>query len=160
MFKSLKKKKEMKVVSPTDGVAVELSKVPDEAFSEKMLGDGYAVAPIRGDIYSPVTGMVTDITDTKHAFCITSDDGAEILLHIGINTVNLKGEGFTVFVKEGSKVTQGERIAEIDLDLLKKHEMCIETPVLICNQEKFAICETADGELKGGKDTLFTYKKI
>lgn len=160
MFKSLKKKKERKVVSPADGVAVELSKVPDEAFSEKMLGDGFAVAPTRGDIYSPVTGVVTDITDTKHAFCITADDGAEILLHIGINTVNLKGEGFSVYIKEGSKVTQGERIAEIDLDVLKKHEMCIETPVLICNQDKFEICGTSNGELKGGKDTLFTYKKI
>ncbi len=160
MFKSLKKKKEMKVVSPSDGVAVELSKVPDEAFSEKMLGDGHAVAPTKGDIYSPVTGTITDITDTKHAFCITTDDGAEVLLHIGINTVNLKGEGFSVFVKEGEKVTQGERIAEVDLDLLKKHELCIETPVLICNQDKFSICDTASGDIKGGKDTLFTYKKI
>ena len=160
MFKSLKKKKENKVVSPLDGVAVELSKVPDEAFSGKMLGDGFAVAPVKGDIYSPVSGTVTDITDTKHAFCITADDGAEILLHIGINTVNLKGVGVSVFIKEWTKVTQGERIAEVDLDLLKKHELCIETPVLICNQDKFEITSTSEGDLKGGKDTLFTYKKI
>lgn len=160
MFGKFNKKKDMKVVSPMDGVAVNLSKVPDEAFSEKMLGDGCAIAPTRGDVYSPVTGTVTDISDTKHALCIVSDDEAEILLHMGINTVNLKGEGFTVFVKSGSKVTQGERIAEIDLDVLKKHELCIETPVLICNQDKFTICDTSSGELKGGKDTLFTYKRI
>ena len=160
MFELLKKNKEFSIISPMTGVGVSLKKVPDEAFSEEMLGIGAAVAPTDGNIFSPVDGVISDITDTKHAFCITSKNGVEILLHIGINTVNLKGEGFIVLVKAGDTVKAGEKIAEVDLELLKKHELCIETPVLLTEQDKYAVIQVNDGKVEGGSDILFTYKKI
>lgn len=159
MFGILSKKKELSILSPMDGQAKALKDVPDEAFSEKLLGDGAAVFPDSGTIYSPVSGVVADITDTKHAFCITSEDGTDVLLHVGINTVNLKGEGFTVFVKSGDSVKAGEKLAEVDLKLLEQHGLAFDTPVLLTEPEHYEILRVSEGKLKGGTDVLFTYKK-
>ncbi len=153
------KKQEQTVLSPMSGYAKKIDAVADEAFAEKMLGDGAAVVPDKGEIYSPVNGVLADITDTKHAFCITAKDGTDILLHVGINTVNLKGEGFTVFKKAGDSVRAGEKLAEVDLELLKKHGMPFDTPVLLTEPEHFEIVRISDGRLRGGTDVLFTYKK-
>ncbi len=159
MFGILNKKKEFSVLSPMSGMAKELKDVPDEAFSEKLLGDGAAVLPDAGIIYAPVSGEVVDITDTKHAFCITAEDGTDILLHVGINTVNLKGEGFTVFVKVGDKVKAGEKLAEVDLALLKKHGLSFDTPVLLTEPEHYEILHVSTGKMVGAEDVLYTYKK-
>ena len=94
----LKKQKERAVYSPADGIAIKLSDVPDEAFSQGILGMGAAVIPKNGNIYSPVDGEIMDITDTKHAFCITADDGTEILLHIGLQIIEAAAL-FTQFAK-------------------------------------------------------------
>ena len=160
MFEFVKKQKEMAVYSPVDGVAVELSQVPDEAFSEKILGDGGAVIPKNGNIYSPVDGEIIDITDTKHAFCITTNEGCEILLHIGIDTVKLKGEGFNVKILSGDKVKVGTKIAEIDLDILRKNNVRTETPVILTEAQNYKITQVHTGEVAGGRDVLFLYKKI
>ncbi len=160
MFGALKKNKEIPVYAPMNGVATALSDVPDEAFAEKMLGDGAAVLPDGGEVLSPVDGVVADVTDTKHAFCITTDDGTDLLLHIGVNTVNLKGEGFSVFVSDGDHVKAGAEIAQVDLELLKKHGLPLETPVLLTEPEKTEVVKTNSGTMHAGKDVLFTYKKI
>lgn len=160
MFEFVKKQKEMAVYSPVDGVAVELSQVPDEAFSEKILGDGGAVIPKNGNIYSPVDGEIIDITDTKHAFCITTNEGCEILLHIGIDTVKLKGEGFNVKILSGDKVKVGTKIAEIDLDILRKNNVRTETPVILTEAQNYKITQVHTGEVAGGRDVLFLYKKL
>ena len=160
MFEFIKKQKEMAVYSPVDGVAVELSQVPDEAFSEKILGDGGAVIPKNGNIYSPVDGEIIDITDTKHAFCITTNEGTEILLHIGIDTVKLKGEGFNVKILSGDKVKAGTKIAEIDLDVLRKNNVRTETPVILTEAQNYKITQVHTGEVAGGRDVLFLYKKL
>ncbi len=142
-----------------DGSLKPVEQVPDEAFSEKLLGIGVAVMPDNGSIYSPVEGEITEITDTKHAYCITSDDGAEFLLHVGIDTVNLKGEGFSVLVKKGDRVTAGEKIAEVDLELLKNKGFCTDTPFLLTNCDDFSISETFEGNVKGGETAIFSYIK-
>ncbi|MBR4890620.1 MAG: PTS glucose transporter subunit IIA [Clostridia bacterium] len=160
MLGIFKKNKEIEVFSPMNGTKKELSSVPDKAFSEKMLGDGAAVLPNSKEIYSPVTGVISDITDTKHAFCIVTDDNTEILLHIGINTVNLKGEGFKVFVKANDRISAGEKIAEVDLELLKKHSISLETPVLVMEPEHYEIKQNNVENVCGGKDILFILRKI
>lgn len=154
-----KKAKEFSVLSPMSGRALKIEEVADEAFSEKMLGDGAAVIPESGVIFSPVAGVVADITDTKHAFCITTPDGTDVLLHVGINTVNLKGEGFSLVVQAGDTVAAGDKLAEVDLSLLKAHGLPFDTPVLLTEPEHYEIVRVAEGELRGGCDVLFTYKK-
>lgn len=159
MFRMSRKNQEIPIYAPMDGNVTALSDVPDEAFSEKMLGDGAAVLPTNGLVFSPVDGVVTDITDTGHAFCITTDIGSELLLHIGVNTVNLKGEGFKVFVKSGDRIRAGDKIGCVDLELLKKHGLSSATPVLLTETEKIEIVRINSGRMHGGKDVLFTYKK-
>ena len=160
MFGFGKKQKEMEVYSPMDGVAIHLEDVPDEAFSEKVLGDGAAVVPCNGNIYSPVDGEILDITDTKHAFCIKADGGTEMLLHIGIDTVKLKGEGFKIKIKSGDIVKAGTKIAEIDLDILEKNGLARHTPVILTESQNYKITHVHDGKVTGGQDVLFLYQKI
>ncbi len=156
----LKKQKERAVYSPADGVAIKLSDVPDDAFSQGILGLGAAVIPKNGNIYSPVDGEIIDITDTKHAFCITADDGTEILLHIGVDTVKLKGEGFDVKIVSGDKVKAGTKIAEVDLEVLEKNSISKHTPVILTEANDYNITQVHEGNVTGGKDVLFLYKKL
>ncbi len=160
MFGKQKNAKETEVFAPMNGTSKDIVFVPDEAFSEKMLGDGMAIVPDDGTVFSPVNGTIEDIPDTKHAFCITTDDGCELLLHIGINTVNLKGEGFSVFVSNGDRVRVGDKLARVDLELLKKHNLPLDTPVLMTEREKLHIVTKHTGKIQGGKDVLFTYQKL
>lgn len=159
MFGMIKKKKERTVYAPMSGEILELSKVDDPAFSEKMLGDGVAIIPNENTVYSPIDGVIADITDTKHAFCITADDGTDLLLHIGINTVTLKGEGFQIYVSEGDHVCAGDKIADVDLSVLSANGLSAQTPVLLTEFERVHIIETGEGVVRGGKDVLFTYQR-
>ena len=159
MFGLSKKQKEMAVYSPMDGIAIKLDSVPDEAFSEHILGDGAAVIPENGNIFSPIDGEIIDITDSRHAFCITAEDGTELLLHVGIDTVNLKGEGFDVKISSGDKVKAGQKIAEVDLEFLKKNNLKLETPVVLTETENYKIMQVHEGKVSGGRDVLFLYKK-
>lgn len=160
MFDFIKKQKEVAVYAPMSGVAVKLSDVPDEAFSQKILGDGSAVIPENGAIYSPIDGEIMDITDSKHAFCITGNDGTEMLLHVGIDTVKLKGEGFCVNIVSGDRVKAGMKIAEVDLEVLKKNNINPHTPVVLTEAQNYKITQVHEGNVQGGRDVLFLYKKI
>ena len=97
----------LRVLSPLSGQAVALDQVPDEVFSQRVLGDGMAIVPTEGRIYSPVDGEISSVAETKHAYGFTSDDGLEVLVHFGLETVALKGEGFTPRVKEGDRARPG-----------------------------------------------------
>ena len=160
MFDFMKKQKEVAVYAPMSGIAVSLSEVPDEAFSEKILGVGGAVIPDKGAIYSPIDGEIVDITDSKHAFCITGNDGTEMLLHVGIDTVKLKGEGFRVNIVSGDRVKAGSKIAEVDLEVLKKNNIYPHTPVVLTEAQNYKITQVHEGNVSGGRDVLFLYKKI
>lgn len=116
---NFKKKKEVQVYTPVTGDVIELTDLKDPVFSRKMMGDGFAVEPVDGQIYSPVAGTITSIFPTKHAITIKTREGLEVLVHIGIDTVELNGEGFEVNVSENQKVTNATKIAEIDLNLLQ-----------------------------------------
>ncbi|WP_137664344.1 PTS sugar transporter subunit IIA [Enterococcus hulanensis] len=113
------KKKEPALVSPVEGQLIPLSEVSDPVFSEGMMGPGFAVEPMADELYSPVTGIITSIFPTKHAICIKRADGKEVLIHIGIDTVELKGEGFEIFVNEADKVTPKTKLAIVDRAFLK-----------------------------------------
>ena len=126
------------IASPVDGTPESLTKVNDQVFSAKLMGDGAAVIPSDGTIYSPVTGTVTIAYETKHAYGIKSDDGAEVLIHIGLDTVNLKGEHFESFVKQGQRVEKGDKLGTVDLDAVKKAGYDTTVMVVITNTANYA----------------------
>ncbi|MDQ0226896.1 glucose-specific PTS transporter subunit IIBC [Metabacillus niabensis] len=121
------------IVAPLTGEIKEISEVPDQVFSGKMMGDGFAILPTEGTVVSPVNGKILNVFPTKHAIGIQSDGGKEILIHFGIDTVNLKGEGFTTFVKEGDIVEQGQKLLEVDIEKVKGLAPSIMTPIVFTN---------------------------
>jgi len=124
---------EVSVISPVNGVAVPLEQVPDPVFAEKVLGEGTAVIPADGIFLSPVDGEISSVADTLHAIGFSTEEGLEILMHIGLDTVKLNGEGFTIHVKEGDKVKKGDLVAEVDLAFLKEQGLNTITPIIFCD---------------------------
>ncbi|MFQ3546243.1 glucose-specific PTS transporter subunit IIBC [Halobacillus rhizosphaerae] len=123
----------LKFVSPIKGKVIPITEVPDQVFSGKMMGDGFAIEPEDGKIVSPVNGKVLNVFPTKHAIGLEADNGMEILVHIGIDTVSLKGEGFTALISEGDEVKQGQAMMEVDLDYIKEHATSTVTPIVFTN---------------------------
>lgn len=122
--------------SPITGELLPISEVPDQVFSGKMVGDGFAIKPTEGKVFSPVNGKVVTVFPTKHAIGIAADNGTEILIHIGIDTVHLKGEGFTSHIEQGDLVEQGQLLMEMDLAYIAEHAASIITPVVFTNLEE------------------------
>ena len=129
-------KKVVKIVSPVEGTVTELSMVPDPAFNEEMFGKGVAIKPSSGRIVSPVNGIVSQMFHTGHAVSLISNDGTEILIHIGLDTVRLKGEHFTTLAKTGDSVRIGDGLIDFDLAAIAADYDTI-TPIVICNSEKY-----------------------
>ncbi len=147
---------EMVILSPVTGKAVALEQVPDPVFSQKIIGDGMAVIPEDGRILSPVTGEVASVADTLHAFGFRTDDGLELLVHVGLETVALKGECFKVHVKAGDRIQAGDLVAEVDLAFLAERQINPITPVLICGGMEGKSMEGKEGFLEAGKDVLMS----
>ncbi|OIJ20366.1 PTS glucose transporter subunit IIA [Anaerobacillus alkalidiazotrophicus] len=125
-----------KIFAPLTGKLLNIEEVPDPTFAQKMMGDGIAIEPTEGLVTSPVEGEIIQVFPTKHAIGIKSLGGLEILIHIGLETVSMKGEGFTTFIKEGDKVKVGDRLVEFSLDLVKEKASSIITPIVITNGER------------------------
>lgn len=125
------------ICSPLKGDVLELAQVEDAAFSAGILGKGCAIVPAEGEVYAPVDGVLTTLFPTKHALGITSDDGVEVLIHIGLNTVQLNGEGFTAHVQQGERVSRGQHLLSFDLAELKDKGYCLQTPVIITNTDDY-----------------------
>ncbi len=132
------KEERMQVVSPVAGKLVPLSEVSDPTFSDEILGQGAAVIPSENQFVSPVDGTVTTVFPTGHAVALTSSDGVEVLLHIGLDTVKLNGKHFTIHAEEGQQVKKGDLLLEADLEQIKAEGFDIITPVVICNSEEFS----------------------
>lgn len=135
MFGMFKKKNEQ-LIPVMKGKVISIEEVPDVVFSQKMLGDGFAIDPAEGTVVAPVDGTIAQIFPTNHAFGIITDSGLEILVHIGLDTVDLKGEGFERMVEVGRKVKAGTPIIKLDLAFVKAHAKSVITPVVVTNKEK------------------------
>lgn len=155
MFSFLKKNKQLELYAPASGELKMITEVNDPVFADKLLGDGYAVVPTNGDITSPVNGKVTTIFPTKHAIGITTPQGDEVLVHIGIDTVELKGEPFESIAKIGDKVSKNSILAKVDL--AKLVELNKDTSIIVVftsgkNLEKSGIqsgTNVAQGDIIG-----------
>ncbi|CAH2715868.1 PTS system glucose-specific EIIA component [Neobacillus rhizosphaerae] len=134
------------IVSPISGKAVHLEEVPDPAFSQKLVGEGIAIIPEEGKVVSPINGEVALIFPTKHAVGLVSEEGIEILIHIGIDTVSMEGEGFKTHVKQGDKVKVGDLLIEFSLDLVKEKATSTTTPIVITNFDRINHLELAPFE--------------
>lgn len=153
-----KKEKKSELMAVVDGTVIELTEVPDPVFAGKIVGDGCAIIPTGNKIVSPVNGIVVTVMDTLHAYCIEGEDGVNFLIHIGLDTVNLKGEGFKSFVKVGDTVKVGDLIAEADLEFISSKGYKLHTPIIILDMDKVTDCKCVCGEAKSGKSVAMTYK--
>lgn len=152
-----KEKAESVVYAPLKGKAVELREVNDPTFAEEILGKGAAIIPEEGKVYSPVNGVVAALFDTRHAIAVKSEDGVEILIHVGIDTVKLGGEHFKAYAEPGQKVQKGQLILEFDLNVIKSKGYDIITPVIISNTADYTDIKavTKDSKTKIGDEFIF-----
>lgn len=147
------------IVAPANGELMDITKVPDPVFAEKMTGDGFAILPSDGTICSPVYGKVFNVFPSKHAIGIMSDGGKEVLVHIGVNTVKLKGQGFNVLVQEGDLVSAGQPIMEVDLEYVKANAPSIISPIIFSNlPEGSSVTLNKSGTVKSGEENIITIK--
>jgi len=147
------------LVSPVTGEVVALEQVPDEAFASKAVGDGVAVKPTEKTVVSPAAGTIVKIFNTNHAFCLETEKGAEIVVHMGIDTVALGGQGFTRLVEEGAEVVAGQPILEMDLDFLNANARSMISPVVCSNIDDFSgLVLQAKGQVVAGQTPLYEIK--
>lgn len=146
------------LVSPLNGEAVDLSTVSDEMFASKTLGDGIAIVPKDGKLYAPCDAEVVMLFETKHAIGLRTSNGAEILIHIGVNTVSMEGVGFTAFVKQNDKVKEGDLLIEFGLDAIKEKNLDPTVMVVNSNSTSYKVLNQSYGDVKTG-DVLFDVKR-
>lgn len=140
---------------PLNGQAVSLSEVPDEVFASGALGQGGAIKPSDGKVYAPFDGEITAQFPTKHAVGLISTEGLEILIHCGLDTVSLDGDGFVLHVEEGQKVKTGDLLLTMDLDVVEENELDTITPVIITNTDTHnQIDLVAQGDVEVGEEFI------
>lgn len=162
MLKNLFKKKteNTELVAPITGKVIALEEVPDQVFSQKMMGDGVAIEPSSNEVVSPIDGEIVDVFKTKHAISLKANNGAEILVHMGLETVELDGEGFEVKVSNGDKVEKGDPIAVFHTDIIAGKNYQTITPIILLNSDEYrADQKITDENAKAGETILFELKK-
>ncbi|WP_462411660.1 PTS sugar transporter subunit IIA [Neobacillus sp. Marseille-QA0830] len=161
MFKKLFGKKETleTVVAPMTGKVIRIEEVPDAVFSQKMIGDGLAIEPSEGIVVAPMDGEIVQIFPTCHAVGIRSTTGLEILVHIGMDTVAMGGEGFEGHVAQGDKVKAGDKLVSFDLGLVKEKAESTISPVVITNTDAVdSLTKTEQGSVTRGESVLLQVK--
>jgi glucose-specific phosphotransferase system IIA component len=143
--------------APCRGKAVPTSEIPDEVFSKGMLGVGFGMEPDEGHFCAPIGGCVESIAESKHAYTLVSDEGLDVLIHIGVDTVQMHGEGFVPRVKKGQYVKVGDVIADADLELIRQKGFPTVVAVLITNPEKIENTEYRYGSVAGGRDAVMDF---
>ncbi|MDJ0034516.1 N-acetylglucosamine-specific PTS transporter subunit IIBC [Pantoea allii] len=147
------------LVAPVSGEVVLLDAVPDDAFASKAVGDGVAIKPSDKRVVAPIAGTVVKIFNTNHAFCLESENGVEIVVHMGLDTVALGGQGFTRLVEEGAQVTAGQPVLEMDLDYLNANARSMISPVVVSNIEDFSgLTLLTQGQVVAGETPLYEIK--
>lgn len=148
--------KQLEIASPIKGTVLKLEKMKDDAFASGVLGKGAAIIPEEGKVYAPTDGVITALFPTLHAIGMQADNGLELLIHIGLDTVQLNGEGFQAMVKQGDRVKKGQLLVTFDKEFIESKGFCLETPVLVTNSDDFLeVIETKQIEISPG-DCLIT----
>jgi PTS system glucose-specific IIA component len=149
----------IEIIAPLSGEIVNIEDVPDVVFAEKIVGDGIAIKPAGYKIVAPVNGTIGKIFEQNHAFSIASDEGVELFIHFGIDTVELKGEGFKRIAEEGQVVKAGDTIIEFDLALLEEKAKSTLTPVVISNMDEIRELNKLSGTVSVGETPILRVTK-
>lgn len=158
LFKKNKKEESLNFIAPVSGKAVDLSEVPDPVFAQKMAGEGLGIDSTGDIIVAPCNGELTLVFKTKHAFAMTLDNGIEVLVHIGIETVSLNGEGFEQLTEQGTRVKAGTPIIKIDREFIKSKGLSLVTPVLITNPDTVKSLDVKTGmDVVAGETVVLEY---
>ncbi|ODP99158.1 MULTISPECIES: PTS glucose transporter subunit IIA [Salinivibrio] len=149
----------IEIIAPLSGEIVNIEDVPDVVFAEKIVGDGVAIKPSGDKMVAPVNGTIGKIFETNHAFSIESDDGVELFVHFGIDTVELKGEGFKRIAEEGQTVKAGDTVIEFDLGMLEEKAKSTLTPVVISNMDEIKELTKLSGAVTVGETSVLRVTK-
>lgn len=158
MFHIFKKEKEITLVSIAKGKIIPITSVPDNMFAKQMLGNGIGLELHDGAIHSPQDAVVVMIANTKHAIGLRLKNGVEILIHVGLDTVNLNGEGFKILVEVGDKVETNQLLMSVDMEFMKKKEMCLITPIVITHDNNYKMEILKMEEVQSGVEVIRLYK--
>ena len=158
-FKKLFGKALDELCAPVAGNAVPVSQVPDPTFAEELLGKGIAIIPTEGKVYAPCNATVDTMFETGHAVSLVADCGAEILIHVGLETVGLEGKPFKIHVANGDKVKKGQLMIEADLEMIKAAGLPVITPMLICNTDDYTTFNTTTGKDVTNADVVIELAK-
>lgn len=158
-FKKLFSKPVDELYAPVVGNAVPVTEVPDPTFAEGMLGNGVAILPTEGKVYAPCDATVDTMFETGHAVSLAAANGAEILIHVGLETVTLKGQHFTIHCKAGDQVKKGDLLIEFDLEAIKAAGFNTITPMLVCNSDDFTTFNTKVGKAVTNADAVIELAK-
>ncbi len=153
-----KKKKSLELLSPVTGKIIPISEIDDPVFKEKVLGDGVALLPEEDDFYAPCDGTIIQVAQTFHAICLQSEDGLELLLHLGMDTVQLEGKGFTCHVKENQKVKAGDKLVTMDRAFVTEKGLEIASPFIITNLDAVTELQPIIGDAVHGKTPVMSYQ--
>lgn len=145
--------------APMAGKAMPITVVPDPTFAEGMLGNGIAIEPVEGKVYAPCDATVDMMFTTGHAVSLVADNGAEILIHVGLETVSLEGKPFTVHAANGDKVKKGQLLIEVDLDAVKAAGLPTITPMVVCNTDEYPTFDTFVGKDVTNEDVVIALAK-
>ena len=160
LFDFMKKKDNADVIAaPVAGEAVESAQINDPTFGEEMLGKGMAIKPTDTKVYAPFDGTVALVFDTKHAVSLVSDTGAEVLIHVGLDTVSLKGEHFTAHVENGATVKKGDLLLEFDKEAIAAAGFDTIIPVVVCNTDDYKEVKRITGSVVKPGDTVMELEK-
>ena len=158
-FKNLFAKPKNQLMAPLAGQAVPVSEVSDPTFGEEILGKGIAIRPSEGRVVAPCDATVDTMFETGHAVSLVADFGAEILIHVGLDTVNLKGEHYTVHCKSGDKVKKGDLLIEFDVAAIAAAGYDTITPIVICNTDDYTVFDTHVGKAVAAGDLIIELGK-
>lgn len=158
MFSFLKGKQSPSLAAPLSGRVIPIDEVPDPVFAGRVLGDGVGIVPTDGILLAPADGTVVQVAETLHAVGIETADGLELLIHLGIDTVKLGGEGFRSLVQVGQKVKRGEQLLEMDLALLRSKGYETTSVFIVTNPDRVASLQPLIGEAAAGETTVLRYK--
>ena len=159
MLNFLKRKKDNNLYAPVTGEVIAIENVPDKMFAEKLMGDGVGFKFDGSAVCAPCDGEITMIANTLHAFGMTASNGAEILIHIGLDTVQLGGKGFKVITKAGEKVKKGTPIIEVNQEFMKENNINLITPMIVTNSDNFNIDIVKDSQyVTSGESIVVSFK--